>query len=52
MAIVGWPTYFVFDVVQGFDVLAVELQRGEGAQTMEGLILVPVLPTDRFRWAT
>lgn len=30
---------------------SVELLRGEGAQAVEVLILVPVLPTDGFRRA-
>lgn len=46
-----WTTYFVLNVVEGFNMLSVELLGGEGAHAMEVLVLVPVLPTDGLRRA-
>lgn len=46
-----WATYFVLNVVEGFNMLSVELLGGEGAHAMEVLVLIPVLPTDGLRRA-
>lgn len=51
MFLVDGATYFVLDVVQGFDVLPVELLGGQGAHAVEVLVLVPVLPADGVRRA-
>ena len=44
----GGSAYLVLDVVEGFDVLPVELLWGHGAHTVEVLVLVSVLPADRL----
>lgn len=52
MSSVEGATYFVLDVIQGFDMLLVELLRRKGAHAVEVLVFVPVLPTDGVRRAT
>lgn len=43
--------YLVLKVVEGLDMLYVKFLRGQRPKAVEGLVLVPELPTDSF-WRT